>query len=612
MAVKTYRAKDLCEAFALIRRDFGLNATILETRQIRKRGVFGLLSGESCVEVVAADGAEGESASSARTNHAEAASMQSSSRKSVQTLDSANSSIQMPRLHSTQTPAETGAELDFASQFTRQNLPQTQVCTSLRQGTYTNSERSADCGLTEGARISENDSFRFSNSVGPENSETFTNSGGFRDSAVSGTFSETFSRENPSSAQNGTSFWDSIRDEDGFRSSIKSVAPRSIPLENRGMPLGASNASASNSSEAAPPSVFRRRNTLSQTAESSELETSRKNRFAIPSSSNESPSSTDRLSKFAFFTSAEEDDSHLLFGGGSGFFRQIERFSGENPKVPTPFRDALLQIYSKLQTADMSEHSIAELMLRLREDELLYAAAGNREPNANLSFLEKKLQEIVAQEIQTTGPISITSGMRQTVALVGPTGVGKTTTIAKLAIDYRQKRNCQVGLITLDLSRMGAVEQLQTFADVIGIPMLCASTRRQMRDAMERMANFDLVLIDTAGQSQAGEVNLQEMRLFFDAAQVNSVMLVLSSTSRTKVLTQTVKAFKSLGTTSLILTKLDESLGLGNIFPLIQSTSLPISYLTTGQKVPDDFEIAERFRLAKYILGDEQIAPRSL
>ena len=193
--------------------------------------------------------------------------------------------------------------------------------------------------------------------------------------------------------------------------------------------------------------------------------------------------------------------------------------------------------------------------------------------------------------------------------VVGVNGVGKTTTIAKLAIDYRQRKNCQVGLITLDLSRMGAVEQLQTFADIISIPMLCVSTRRQMREAMARMADFDLVLIDTAGQSRADEMPLQELRMFFDAAQVNSVMLVLSSTSRTRILKKTVQSFESLGTTSLILTKLDEALGLGNLYPLLQETTLPVSYLTNGQKVPDDFETAERMRLARLILGDESCRP---
>ena len=97
--------------------------------------------------------------------------------------------------------------------------------------------------------------------------------------------------------------------------------------------------------------------------------------------------------------------------------------------------------------------------------------------------------------------------------------------------------------------------------------------------------------------------------MFFDAAQVNSVMLVLSSTSRTRILKKTVQSFESLGTTSLILTKLDEALGLGNLYPLLQETTLPVSYLTNGQKVPDDFETAERMRLARLILGDESCRP---
>ncbi len=323
----------------------------------------------------------------------------------------------------------------------------------------------------------------------------------------------------------------------------------------------------------------------------------------------DAPSAKENPAQFSApsFSPEPKEDSSLLFGG-SGFFQQIAG-AVKMPKSEerSPFKDALLEMYAKLQTADMCERSITELVERLREDETLYAAASRRAPNADARFLTQKLQEFVAQEIQTTGPIAIQEGKRQTVALVGPTGVGKTTTIAKLAIDYRQRRGCHVGLITLDLSRMGAVEQLQTFADVIGIPMLCASTRRQMREAIARMADFDLVLIDTAGQSRVEEISLQEMRMFFDEAQVNDVMLVLSSTARTRVLQRTAESFAPLGTTSLILTKLDESLGLGNLYPLLQTSALPVSYITNGQKVPDDFEVAESKRLAKLLLGDETI-----
>ncbi|MGN1274359.1 MAG: hypothetical protein ACI4UF_07190, partial [Thermoguttaceae bacterium] len=114
----------------------------------------------------------------------------------------------------------------------------------------------------------------------------------------------------------------------------------------------------------------------------------------------------------------------------------------------------------------------------------------------------------------------------------------------------------------------------------------------------------DLVLSDTAGQSRAGEMTLQEMHVLFEAAQVNEIMLVLASTARSRILMKTVQSFAPIGVTSLILTKLDEALGLGNLYPLLQSTTLPVSYLTNGQKVPDDFEPAEKERLAKYILGD--------
>lgn len=486
MAVKTYRAKNLCEAFAMIRKDFGLNATLLETREIQTRRMFGLLPGESCVEVTATDG--------------------TADLKSAVNLEPGSSLV------ATESPTLEAAAASLTVAVEKKAV----------------------------------------------------------------------SQREPEVAISGNAFWDAIQNaaEPQFTSASGIF----------GTPQDSSFYGSLHSNE---DPGFRKRTVSARRSVSD-----------FRSDSGSTPN-------FSAVPSPQTDDSGLLFGGGSGFFRQIAALSeSQASQLSGHFRDALLQIYAKLQTADMDEGSITELMTRLREDELLYAAAGNRQPNSDMRFLEQKLQDLVAQEIQTTGPIQIHSGKRQTIALVGPTGVGKTTTIAKLAIDYRQKKNCQVGLITLDLSRMGAVEQLQTFADVIGIPMLCASTRRQMREAVARMADFDLVLIDTAGQSRADEMTLREMRVFFEEARVNDVMLVLSSTARTRVLKQTVDSFASIGTTSLILTKLDESLGLGNLFPLLQSTPLPISYLTNGQKVPDDFETADRIRLARLILGDEQIASR--
>lgn len=189
--------------------------------------------------------------------------------------------------------------------------------------------------------------------------------------------------------------------------------------------------------------------------------------------------------------------------------------------------------------------------------------------------------------------------------MVGPTGVGKTTTIAKLAANYRLKEKRRVGLITVDTYRVAAVEQLRTYANIIDLPMQVVYTPKEMNEAVRRMAGMDLVLIDTAGRSPKDEIRLQELKAFLKEASAHEVHLVLSSGAASRTLEQTAERFAAVGTTALILTKLDEANGLGNLVPVLRSSRLPLSYLTNGQNVPDDIEVAVPPQLAKLILGLE-------
>jgi flagellar biosynthesis protein FlhF len=188
------------------------------------------------------------------------------------------------------------------------------------------------------------------------------------------------------------------------------------------------------------------------------------------------------------------------------------------------------------------------------------------------------------------------------VALVGPTGVGKTTTIAKLAANFRLKEQRAVGLITVDTYRVAAVEQLRTYADIIDLPMQVVSTPREMREATDRLGDLDLILMDTAGRSPKDDLKIRELKGFLTEAAVDEVHLVLSSAAGARSLEQTAQRFAAVGTTALILTKLDEASSLGSVLPVLRSSKLPLSYLTNGQNVPDDIETTDAHRLARLIL----------
>jgi flagellar biosynthesis protein FlhF len=209
----------------------------------------------------------------------------------------------------------------------------------------------------------------------------------------------------------------------------------------------------------------------------------------------------------------------------------------------------------------------------------------------------------VEAEIRAGGPIQLTPGRRRVVALVGQTGVGKTTTIAKLAANFRLRDKRKVGLITVDTYRIAAVEQLRTYAEIIDLPMQVVSTPREMRQAVERMTDLDLVLLDTAGRSPRDEVRIQELKVFLAEAGADEVHLVLSAVAGATALCRTAEHFAAAGTTALLLTKLDEAGTLGHLLPLFRSCPLPLSYLTDGQVVPDDISPARPDRVARCILG---------
>jgi flagellar biosynthesis protein FlhF len=252
---------------------------------------------------------------------------------------------------------------------------------------------------------------------------------------------------------------------------------------------------------------------------------------------------------------------------------------------------------------DMIEAEIDEAIAREWIDEI--RAHGNPRELVDAGLVKSRIAQLLEQDIKVAGPIATDADRCRVVALVGPTGVGKTTTIAKLAANYRLREKLRVGLITVDTYRVAAVEQLRTYADIIDLPMEVVATPREMREAVNRMSHLDLVLMDTAGRSPRDEVKIQELKSMLQEAEPDEVHLVLSSTAGAKSLISTAEQFANVGTTAMLLTKLDEAHSLGHLVSLVRACPLPISYLTDGQNVPDDIQVAERCALAARLLKNE-------
>jgi flagellar biosynthesis protein FlhF len=196
------------------------------------------------------------------------------------------------------------------------------------------------------------------------------------------------------------------------------------------------------------------------------------------------------------------------------------------------------------------------------------------------------------------------SGQPVVIALVGPTGVGKTTSLAKLAAHFLLERKWSVGLITADTHRIAAVEQLQGFARLMGTSLEVAYSAAEMatlRDAMRAQ----VVLVDTPGVGPLDEAGMGQLKQMLTAARPDQVHLCLSAATRTQDLRLAAAKFAALGCDRILFTKLDETATTGQLLTALAETRLPVSYVTCGQVVPGDFYPASPERLARQILGGE-------
>ena len=206
--------------------------------------------------------------------------------------------------------------------------------------------------------------------------------------------------------------------------------------------------------------------------------------------------------------------------------------------------------------------------------------------------MEGLAKDILQQLVKTSGPFELAGQKPKYIALVGPTGCGKTTTIAKLSAETLLKKKKKVGLITIDTYRIGAMEQLNTYAGIMNIPVKLASTFEQMQKALLQYQNQDVVFIDTAGFSHHDREHLQLINAFLAQVSNPEVHLVVSVNTNEKELIHISEKFNTLHYDHLLFTKLDESSYPGAIFNHMVYTGKPISYITTGQKVPEDIELA--------------------
>ena len=282
--------------------------------------------------------------------------------------------------------------------------------------------------------------------------------------------------------------------------------------------------------------------------------------------------------------------------------RRMMRNQADRPRGDLPDRlfDHYLALLEQEVTEELAEDVIATVRTTLDEDAL------NDEQQVR-EALGKAIAELIPADSSEPAHQPPSDGRPLTIALIGPTGVGKTTTIAKLAATFKLRQKLNVALVTIDTYRIAAVDQLRTYADIIGVPLHVVASPEELRELMEQCPSCrecDVILIDTAGRGQRDDPKLEQLGAFINQADPHEVHLVLSSTCSQHVLMEAAERFGRIRTDRIIFTKLDEAVSFGVLLNVLRRVNKKLSYVTTGQEVPHQIEPGRQHRLAGLILGE--------
>lgn len=227
------------------------------------------------------------------------------------------------------------------------------------------------------------------------------------------------------------------------------------------------------------------------------------------------------------------------------------------------------------------------------------------------SPINQILSAIYQKIVLKLGPsqsLELEDGNPRFVFFIGPTGVGKTTTIAKIASSLIMEKKKRVAFVTADTYRIAAVEQLRTYANILDVPMRVIYDAEEMKNVREELKEYDVVLIDTAGRSHKNREQRDDIeRLILSVPEeAREIYLVLSVTTKYKDLLKITETYSQISDYRLVFTKLDETASLGNILNIRMATGASLSYATFGQNVPEDISRTDAQLIAKQLLGGNE------
>ena len=551
MKLKTFRARTMADALAAVKGEFGSAAVILHTKQFKVGGLFGIW-GKPVVEVVASDQAIGT------------------------------------RTHDTATPAPPDIFTDSRTSTNQSARSARHAVEPKPQNNHrdTASAPSAQATLTDRARALEA-YLATTNSPGVAATAT-TASARSRTASSAYTPSQTTSNDPQASQTTTTAPFNTRRSSTtlttqqptGLFTSQPSrdldTAVAVMPVRQRGRPS---------------------RNGRDATGLN-----------GYPAAND--PTGLDHLITSATFAPSDDATEHTIERELSTIKRLVSQLLSASPAgtavgvLPQPLFDAHVRLIEN----DV-DREIADLLVGTVRDEL--SASELLDPSIVRQTLLRRIESCIPVVNSAWGEKNADQPNtgRRVVALVGATGVGKTTTIAKLAATFKLRHGRRVGLVTADTYRIAAVDQLRTYAEIISLPLKVAMSPGEMQRAVDSLENADIILVDTAGRSPSDSARLGELGEFLDAAKPTETHLVLSATADQRVQLRTAEKFAAFNPDRVILTKLDESDRHGPILNVLTKLGLPLSFVTTGQEVPDHIEQARADKLARLVLDGLHTQP---
>lgn len=278
--------------------------------------------------------------------------------------------------------------------------------------------------------------------------------------------------------------------------------------------------------------------------------------------------------------------------------KEVQKEVSEEPEELDKNAECVKLIYEKLIHNEVDEKYAKQIISEIE---------GTIKKDASVDNILASIYQKIILKLGQPQPITLNEGETKFVFFIGPTGVGKTTTIAKIASSFKVHKKAKVALLTSDTYRVAAVEQLRTYANILGTPLKVVYSADEIKMAEEEFKDYDIVLIDTAGRSHKNKEQREDVKELIDSIDESEreIFLVLSATTKYNDLVNITETYQEITDYKVIFTKLDETSTIGNIFNIKMLTEASLSYATWGQNVPDDIGRIDTQNIAKKLLGGQ-------